>query len=141
MAERGLAERTLKSVPPARAEAPDVREKPSIVQAQATSGKPASGDEKAARLDRRRRMRWGLFGLLPVALIIGIYWYVTGGQIMSTDDAYVDAQQVGVSTDVPGIVQDVDVKDNEHVAEGQLLYRLGPRPYQIALDNAEANLA
>jgi membrane fusion protein (multidrug efflux system) len=86
-------------------------------------------------------MRWGLFGLLPIALIIGIYWYVTGGQIMSTDDAYVDAEQVGVSTDVPGIVQDVDVKDNEHVAAGQVLYRLGPRPYQIALDNAKANLA
>jgi len=66
---------------------------------------------------------------------------VTGGQVMSSDDAYVDAQQVGVSTDVPGIVQDVDVKDNEHVAVGQVLYRLGPLPYQIALDNAKANLA
>ncbi len=41
----------------------------------------------------------------------------------------------------PGIVQDVDVKDNEHVAAGQFLYRLGPRQYQIALDNAKANLA
>ena len=141
LAERALAERTLKSVPPVRAEAPDVREKPPIVQAQTPSDKPASGDEKATRFDRRRRTRWGLFGVLPVALIIGIYWYVTGGQIMSTDDAYVDAQQVGVSTDVPGIVQDVDVKDNEHVAAGQLLYRLGPRQYQIALDNAKANLA
>ena len=60
---------------------------------------------------------------------------------MSTDDAYVDAEKVGISTDVPGIVQDVDVSDNEYVKAGQLLYRLDPRQYQIALDNAKANLA
>jgi membrane fusion protein (multidrug efflux system) len=60
---------------------------------------------------------------------------------MSTDDAYVEAEKVGISTDVSGIVQEVDVKDNEHVAAGQVLYRLDPRQFQIALDNAKANLA
>ena len=30
--------------------------------------------------------RWALFALLPIALLAGAYWYVTGGQIMSTDD-------------------------------------------------------
>ena len=82
-----------------------------------------------------------LFALLPVALLVGGYWYVTGGKVMSTDDAYVDAEKVGISTDVPGIVQDVDVSDNEHVKAGQLLYRLDPRQFQIALNNAKANLA
>jgi len=33
-----------------------------------------------------------------IALIAGGYWYVTGGQIMSTDDAYVEADKVGLST-------------------------------------------
>jgi len=142
MVERRSVERALKSVPPTREEAPDVHELPPVVEAPRPSDLPGlSGEAKVPRSDRRRWMRWGLFGLLPVALIIGIYWYVTGGRIMSTDDAYVDAEQVGVSTDVPGIVQDVDVKDNEHVAAGQVLYRLGPRQYQIALDNAKANLA
>ena len=60
---------------------------------------------------------------------------------MSTDDAYVDAEKVGISTDVSGIVQDVEVTDNEHVTAGQVLYRLDPRQFQIALDNAKANLA
>ena len=86
-------------------------------------------------------MRWALFALLPLALIVGGYWYVTGGQIMSTDDAYVEADKVGISTDVSGIVQDVDVTENQHVAAGQVLYRLDPRQFQIALDNAKANLA
>jgi membrane fusion protein (multidrug efflux system) len=82
-----------------------------------------------------------LFALLPIVLVLGGYFYVTGGQVMSTDDAYVQAERVGISTDVSGIVQDVDVKDNQRVEAGQLLYRLGPRQFQIALDNAKANLA
>jgi membrane fusion protein (multidrug efflux system) len=85
--------------------------------------------------------RWALFALLPIAMIAGAYWYVTGGAVMSTDDAYVEADKVGISTDVSGIVQDVDVGDNQHVTAGQILYRLDPRQFQIALDNAQANLA
>jgi membrane fusion protein (multidrug efflux system) len=90
---------------------------------------------------RRQWARWALFALLPIAMIAGAYWYVTGGQVMSTDDAYVEADKVGVSTDISGIVQDVDVRDNQPVTAGQVLYRLDPRQFQIALDNAKANLA
>jgi membrane fusion protein (multidrug efflux system) len=89
----------------------------------------------------RQRVRWGLFALLPIALIAAAGWYVTTGAVMSTDDAYVDADKVGISTDVSGIVQDVGVRDNQHVTAGQTLYRLEPRQFQIALDNAKANLA
>jgi membrane fusion protein (multidrug efflux system) len=90
---------------------------------------------------RKQRIRWALFALLPFAAIVGAYWYVTGGAVMSTDDAYVEADKVDISTDVSGIVQDVDVSDNEHVAAGRVLYRLDPRQFQIGLDNAKANLA
>jgi membrane fusion protein, multidrug efflux system len=86
-------------------------------------------------------VRWGLFAVLPLALAIGAYLYVAGGQIMSTDDAYVNAETVGVSTDVSGIVKQVEVGDNEHVTAGQVLYRLDPLQFQIAVDNAKANLA
>ena len=89
---------------------------------------------------RRERVRWVLFALLPIALIFGGYWYVAGGKIMSTDDAYVNAEKVGVSTDVAGLVQEVDVTDNQHVPAGQVLYRLDPKQFQIALDNANSNL-
>jgi membrane fusion protein (multidrug efflux system) len=60
---------------------------------------------------------------------------------MSTDDAYVNAEKVGISTDVSGIVQDVEVTNNQYVTAGQILYRLDPRQFQIAVDNATANLA
>ena len=101
--------------------------------------KPAADQNSAAR--RHQLVRWGLFALLPIALAAGAYWYVTGGQVMSTDDAYVEADKVGISTDVPGIVKDVDVIDNQHVEVGQVLYRLDPLQFQIALDNAKSNLA
>jgi len=137
-----MAERALRSVPSDRDEAPGVRETPQVAPPGAPSPPPREipRDKKVRRPDRRR-LRFGLFALLPIVLLVGGYWYVTGGQVMSTDDAYVDAEKVGISTDVAGIVQDVDVSDNEYVKTGQLLYRLDPRQFQIALDNAKADLA
>ena len=46
------------------------------------------------------------------ALVAGGYYYVTGGQVMETDNAYVQAATVGVSTDVSGIVKEVEVTEN-----------------------------
>lgn len=112
-----------------------------VVPADKRSKQRTAATDKVRQLRRRQRIRWVLFALLPLALIIGGYWYFTGGQVMSTDDAYVNAEKVGISTDVSGIVQEVAVKDNDHVTAGQVLYRLDPRQFQIALDNAKANLA
>ena len=95
---------------------------------------------KTPRSLRQRWTRWALFALLPLALIAGGYWYVTGGQVMSTDDAYVEADKVGVSTDVSGIVKEVDVTENQHVDAGQVLYRLDDLPFRYALDRAEAQV-
>jgi membrane fusion protein (multidrug efflux system) len=81
-----------------------------------------------------------LFLLLPSALIAGGYWYVTGGQVMSTDDAYVEADKVGVSTDVSGIVKEVDVTENQHVEAGRVLYRLDDLQFRLALDRAKAQV-
>ena len=82
-----------------------------------------------------------MFALLPLVLIAAGYGYVAGGQVLSTDNAYVEADKVGVSTDVSGIVKEIDVAENQHVEPGQILYRLDPQQFQIALDSANANLA
>jgi membrane fusion protein (multidrug efflux system) len=100
--------------------------------------KPAA-PEKVPR-PPRRWLRWALFALLPLALIAGGYWYVTGGQVMSTDDAYVEADKVGISTDVSGIVNKVDVTENQHVEPGQILFRLDDLPFRLALQRAEAQI-
>ena len=88
----------------------------------------------------RRWLRPALFMVLPLALIVSGYWYVTGGQVMSSDDAYVEADKVGVATDVSGIVKDVDVTENQHVDSGQVLYHLDDLPFRIALNRADAQI-
>ena len=90
-----------------------------------------------------RRWPWKraiLFMLLPIALVAGGYDYVTGGAVMATDDAYVNAEKVGISTDVSGIVKTVEVHENQHVRAGQVLYRLDDRPFQLALQRSDAQL-
>jgi membrane fusion protein (multidrug efflux system) len=112
-------------------------------QPKAPEGTPAAADNQTAPAGQTRR-RWkrrAMFILLPLALIGGGYWYVVGGRIMSTDDAYVNADKVGISTDVSGTVAEVNVTDNQEVAAGQVLYRLDPLQFQIALANAQASRA
>jgi membrane fusion protein (multidrug efflux system) len=92
------------------------------------------------RSSSRQRLRWILFLLLPIALILGAWWYIRGGQIVSTDDAYINADKVGISTDVAGIVQQVAVQENQHVEAGQVLYRLDDLPFRLALEHAEAQV-
>lgn len=81
-----------------------------------------------------------LFALLPVALVAGGYFYVTGGQVMETDNAYVQAATVGVSTDVAGTVVEIDVVENQAVKKGDVLYRIRPDSYRTALEGAQAQL-
>jgi membrane fusion protein (multidrug efflux system) len=89
---------------------------------------------------KKSRVRPLMFGLLPLALVVGAYWYVSGGQVISMDDAYVEADKVGVSTDVAGIVKDVDVTENQHVDAHQVLYRLDDLQFRLALDRADAQI-
>lgn len=89
---------------------------------------------------RRSLKRPLLFALLPVALVVGGYYYVEGGQIMSTDNAYLQADIVGVSTDVAGTVASVNVHENEEVKQGQVLFALKPDSFRIALAGAQAKL-
>ena len=140
-----MAEALRKPAPPERAETAEAQEAPRTIPlappAEKQSHKDSSTGPEVQKLKRRNWTRWGLFALLPLVLLVGVYWYVTGGRIMSSDDAYVEAEKVGISTDVSGIVKDVDVTENQYVKAGQVLYRLDPEQFQIAVDNAKANLA
>lgn len=89
---------------------------------------------------RKSRVRTLLFALLPVLLAAGGYWYVTGGHVMSTENAYVQADTVNITTDVSGIVSEVDVRDNQHVRTGDVLFRLDDQPFRLALDRADAQV-
>jgi membrane fusion protein (multidrug efflux system) len=90
----------------------------------------------------RKTLRYGLFALGAAVLIIGGLWYyLSGGRYVYADDTYLQANVLTVSTDVAGIVDQIPVHEGEHVSAGQVLFRLDPDKFQIALDNARANLA
>jgi membrane fusion protein, multidrug efflux system len=85
-----------------------------------------------------------LFLLLAGPLFIvavASYFYIVGGRYVSTDDSYVHADNTMISTDVPGRVVEVAVRENETVKAGQILFKLDDAPYRYALDRATANLA
>ncbi|RFB79882.1 HlyD family secretion protein [Methylovirgula sp. 4M-Z18] len=106
-----------------------------------TTATPARPVRAAApQRPKRKLARPLLFLLLPVALVVGGYSYVNGGQVISIDNAYVQADTLGVSTDVSGTVVAIEVQDNQQVTKGQVLFRLRPDSFQTAVDGAQAQL-
>ena len=68
------------------------------------------------------------------------YWTV-GRFLVSTDDAYVKADNTTIAPKVSGYLRDVLVGDNERVAAGQVLAKIDDRDFKVALDQAKADVA
>ena len=78
---------------------------------------------------------------LPVVLVVaGLWYWVHSARYQDTDNAYVVADQVNVAPQVAGRVLSVPVTQNQSVTQGQVLLTIDPQPFQIALDQANANL-
>lgn len=88
------------------------------------------------------RRRWLLMAAVPVVIVlIGGYFWLTGGRYVSTDDAYVQQARVTITSKVSGQIVDVAVHENQLVKAGDVLFRIDPQPYEIALHQAEAAVA
>jgi membrane fusion protein (multidrug efflux system) len=77
-----------------------------------------------------------------ILLVIGgalFYWHSTYSE--DTDDAQVDGDLYQVSSRVSGQVINVYVQDNQKVEAGQPIAEIDPKDYQVAFDQAQANLA
>ena len=89
----------------------------------------------------RERLRRPLMLALPmVAAVVGAAYYLTEEPYVSTDDAFVRAAKITVNARVAGQAVEIAVRDNQHVRQGQVLFRIDPEPYQIAVDQADARL-
>ena len=89
----------------------------------------------------RQRLRLPLMVAGPAVVILGgLWWYLTTGRYVSTDDAYIQSARTVISADVSGRVLTVEVHDNQRVAKGQVLYRLDPHSYEVAVADATAQL-
>ncbi|MBR0819058.1 HlyD family secretion protein [Bradyrhizobium liaoningense] len=97
-----------------------------------------------------RRQKLNLRKLLltgaAIVALAGASWYgydywTVGRFLVSTDDAYVKADNTTIAPKVSGYLDGVQVGDNEHVKVGQVLARIDDRDFRVALDQAKADVA
>jgi len=81
-----------------------------------------------------------IVGLLVVAAGLALAALRHAEQYPSTDDAYVDADIVGIVAQVGGPIVNLPLKDNSSVRAGDLLFEIDPRPFRIKTDQARAEL-
>jgi membrane fusion protein (multidrug efflux system) len=95
-----------------------------------------------SRLKRPGFIRYGLLILGPLVLaLVGAYYYATGGRFVTSENAYVKADKIAISTDISGRVSKVNVNENQIVKKGDILFEIDQEPFRIELAKAEAQLA
>ena len=95
---------------------------------------------------RKLNLRKALFagaGLLALigASYLGVQYWTIGRFEVSTDDAYVQADNMTVAPKVSGYLSAVLVEDNQMVKAGQVLAKIDDRDFRAALDQADADVA
>ncbi len=113
-----------------------------MTEASPHSDTAIGGDDGAAASPHRTlSARLLMYGLpLPVIAALGIGWSLSDGSI-STDNAYVQQDKVSITSDVTGRIVEVAVRENQNVKAGDILFRIDPEPYRIALAQADAAIA
>ena len=78
---------------------------------------------------------------VPGAAVLGaVLFWLTGGRYVTTENAFVKADIAQIASEVTGRIVEVGVRDHAVVTAGQLLVRLDPEPYRLALAKADAEL-
>lgn len=90
---------------------------------------------------QKRRIRFVILGATALVLIAGVLLWRYLGSYESTDDAQADVHLYPVSARVSGYVVKVNVDDNQWVERGTVLVEIDPTDYEVALKQAQANLA
>ncbi|MET0569181.1 MAG: HlyD family secretion protein [Hyphomicrobiaceae bacterium] len=86
-------------------------------------------------------MRPFLLAGIPLIAVLGAaMWWLWGGRYVSTENAYVKADIVQVSTEVAGRITEVFVKEHAVLKAGEPLLKIDPESFSIALEKAEAEL-
>jgi membrane fusion protein (multidrug efflux system) len=83
---------------------------------------------------------WALVGVPALVLAGALMVWLQGGRYASTENAFVKTDITQVASEVPGRISDVHVRDHAVVAAGDVLLRLDPASYQLAVAKAEAEL-
>ena len=105
----------------------------------------SAGEPPANRSGRSLANRPGARIFLVIAILVllvgGFFAYEYFQTYESTDDAEVDGHLMPLSARISGYVNKVNVNDNQEVKAGAVLAEIDPKDYQVALDQAKAELA
>jgi membrane fusion protein, multidrug efflux system len=119
---------------PAEAPAGPATEHPAAPPAGTAAAAPKSG--------KRKFIMIGVFGLLALAAIgYGVYFLFVGRFYVSTDDAYVRANNTTLGARVAGHVAAILPADNSIVRTGDVIFKIDDGDYQIAVDAARSKIA
>ena len=91
---------------------------------------------------KRKKALMAVAALVAIGgVAYGIYWALVLNHFESTDNAYVQGTVVQLTPQVSGTVVAIQADDTDHVKAGQVLVKLDPADAQVALEQAEAQLA
>src|SRR6201996_4383279 len=116
------------------------------VPAGAAVGDILAGKAEARQPAKKINLRKMLLTGAAIVALAGAVWYgydywTVGQYQVSTDDAYVKADNTTIAPKVSGYLHDVLVGDNERVKAGQVLARIDDRDFKVALDQSKADVA
>src|SRR5262249_59360 len=88
-----------------------------------------------------RVLRPLLLIVIPVLVVlVALVLWLLGGRYATTENAYVKADIAQIASEVSGRIAELTIRDHATVAQGEVLVRLDPEPYKLALAKAEAEL-
>ena len=113
--------------------------------AEATSSRTEPAELAAFARDQRpqtRRWRTALMVAGPALLIGGALWYWFGrpGEV-DTDNAYVKQDIVSVAAEITGQITAVQVRENQHVHKGDVLFTINPANFEAGVEQSDAQIA
>lgn len=88
----------------------------------------------------KRAGKGALLLVILLAVAGGLVWWTLARGTESTEDAAIEAAIIPIAPKVPGYVTELNVDDNQMVKQGDVLLRIDPRDYEIALEQARAEL-
>ena len=100
-----------------------------------------TGAKETAVIAMHWVVRFIFIVVVPVAVALaGLYVYAHGGERVETENAYVKADIIAVSSELDGRVSNVEVEDNQYIEKGALLFGLEHAGYEVKQRRAEAQM-
>lgn len=122
-----------------RNEGPSARR---TTEAPASAAPTADGAAEKPKSAKRKKILVGVAALAALAVIyFGVHYIVIGRYMISTDDAYVRANNTTLGAKVAGHIAKIGVADNTRVGAGNILFQIDDGDYRLAVDNARARIA